>query len=247
MILPRMPFLCLAVGALYAAPGAAHAADASWIAPGHTLLTLSAEGQSTRPPDVAIISAGVSSTGQTATGAMAANAQAMNRVIAALKAAGIEARDMQTSNLTLSPSFANRRPDDDTPPRITGYTASNQVAVRDHDLPHLGQVIDALTSAGANQIDGPSFGVDKPDMALDEARAAAIATARARAELYAHAAGLHVARIITISESAGFQPRPMMLRASYAVAATVAPPPPPVEAGEVALNVTVNVEFELAP
>ena len=242
---PRISLAAVLIAALYAAPGAAHAADAPRIAPADTLLTLNAEGKSTRAPDIASITAGVASTGATAGEAMAANARAMNRVITALTAAGIADRDIQTSNLNLQPAYANRGPNDDSQPRITGYTARNQVSVRDRDLPHLGKVLDALVSAGANQIDGPSFGVDKPDAAMDEARTAAVATARARADLYARAAGLHVLRIVAISESGGYNgPQPVF--AARAMAMDMARPTP-VAAGEVAISANVNVEFELAP
>ena len=244
MIRPRFSLMPVLIAALYAAPGVAHATDAPKIAPGDTLLTLSAEGKSTRAPDIASISAGVATTARTAAGAMAANAEAMNRVITALKAAGIAERDIQTSNLNLSPAYANRGPNDDSQPRITGYAASNQVSVRDRDLPRLGTVIDALVSAGANQIEGPSFGVDKPEAALDEARIAAITAARARADLYARAAGLHVLRIVAISESGGYNgPQPGFARAMAMDMAR----PTPVAAGEVSINASVNVEFELAP
>ena len=244
MILPRISLMPLLMATLYVVPGVAHAADALQIAPGDTLLILSAEGKSTRAPDIASISAGVATTARTAAGAMAANASAMNRVIDALKAAGIESRDIQTSELNLNPAYANRGPGDDSQPRITGYTASNQVSVRDRDLPHLGRVLDALVDAGANNINGPSFGVELADAALDEARIAAIKTARARADLYAKAAGLHVARIISISESGGYNPQPVFARA---MAMDTARAPTPVAAGEVALTASVNVEFELAP
>src|SRR6195952_4415566 len=105
------------------------------MAPGSTLLTVSAEGRATRAPDLAVFSAGVASTGKTAGEALSANAADMTRVIAALKRAGVADRDIQTSNLSLNPVYAEQRrlPDgrtDDTPPLITGYQVSNTVTVR---------------------------------------------------------------------------------------------------------------------
>jgi uncharacterized protein YggE len=216
------------------------------MAPGSTLLTVSAEGRATRAPDLAVFSAGVASTGKTAGDALSANAADMTRVIVALKRAGVADRDIQTSNLSLNPVYAEPRrlPDgrtDDTPPLITGYQVSNTVTVRQRNLAEFGKVIDTLVSAGANQVNGPSFQVDNSDAATDEARIDAVAKARARAELYARAAGLKLVRVLTISESGGFSPPMAMYRSAMKGTDST-----PVAAGEVALNVTVSVQFELA-
>ena len=233
--------------ALAAVPFAAHAAGA----PDDTVLSISAEGHSTRTPDVASFSTGVASTGKTAAAAMAANAANMNRVIAALKAAGIADRDIQTSTLSLSPTYAERSQvvlngqPQNLPPRITGYTANNTVAIRQRKLAEVGRVIDALVVAGANEISGPDFAVDQPDAALDEARTNAMKAARARAEIYAAAAGMHVGRIISISEGGGYMPQPKLMMARAAMADMAAPTP--VAAGEVSLSVNVSVQFRLVP
>ncbi|MBC2668959.1 SIMPL domain-containing protein [Novosphingobium piscinae] len=243
------------VAALAALPGAALAQAAprppASAAPAPTVLSLSAEGRVSRAPDVATFSAGVVSQGITATEALRANAADMTRVIAALKKAGVADKDIQTSNLSLSPVYQPQRnlPDgtmEPAQPRIIGYQANNAVSVRHRNLADLGKVIDALVSAGANQVNGPGFEVDDPDPAQDAARTAAMAKARARAELYARAAGLRVGRIVSISESGGWQPpQPVM----YRMAAMEAAPAPssPVQAGELQMTVTVQVQFELVP
>jgi uncharacterized protein YggE len=175
---------------------------------------------------------------------MAANAAAMARVVAALKAAGVAARDIQTSNLSLSPQFENVPQPDSRPPRIVGYQASNTVVVRTRDLAKLGAIIDSLVVAGANQVNGPDFGLDQPDAALDEARVAAMKSARARAELYARAAGLKILRVLSINESGGYMPQPRVFMTAKAMDAAAASP---VEAGEISTNVNVSVQYELAP
>ena len=172
------------------------------------------------------------------------------RVIAALKRAGIADRDIQTSNLSLNPVYAQQRPRPDgtmepEQPLIIGYQVSNTVSVRQRKLGEFGQVIDTLVSAGANQVNGPSFQIDNPDEALDEARTEAVAKARSRASLYARAAGLKVLRILSISESGGYAPQPMMMNTR--AMASDAGGAPPVAAGEVSLNTSVTVQFELAP
>ena len=129
-----------------------------------TRLDVSATGEVSRVPDVAIISAGVQTRAATATGAISQNASRMERVRAALKAAGIADRDIQTSNISLNPEY---RYQDNVPPRLTGYTASNQVNIRFRDIRNSGKILDALVAEGANQINGPSLTIDKPEAALD--------------------------------------------------------------------------------
>jgi uncharacterized protein YggE len=215
---------------------------------GHTLLTLSAEGRTSRKPDLAIFTAGVSSSGKTAGEAMSANSADMAKVIAALRKSGIAERDIQTSNLNLNPVYADMSRQSADPlqqqvPRIIGYQASNMVTVKQRDLAQFGKVIDTLVNAGANQVNGPSFQIDQQDGALDEARLAAIRKARERANLYAGAVGMKVARIISISESGGYlAPMPM-----YRVAAQSADAAAPIAPGEVSLEMNVTVQFELAP
>jgi uncharacterized protein YggE len=220
------------------------------IDPGHTLLTVDAEGSTNRAPDLAVFNAGVTTQGKTVAEALGANSTAMTRVIAALKRAGIADRDIQTSNLGINPVYAEPRrlPDGSMQPRtpeIVGYQVNNSVTVRQRQLGDYGKVIDTLVGAGANQVNGPSFQLDKPDTALDAARTEAIAKARARAQLYASAAGLRVVRIVSISEGGGRMPPMPMYRMPVADAAPA--PAPPVAAGEVSLGANVTVQFELAP
>ena len=240
-----LPFAVLPSAAM------AQTGPAPVLAVGGTLLTVNAEGRVTSAPDLASFNAGVVSQGKTASEALAANSADMTRVIAALKRAGIADRDIQTSNLSLNPVYAPQRtlPDgtiDPPQPRIVGYQASNSVNVRQRRLAEVGKVIDTLVTAGANQVNGPSFEVERPDPVLDTARTAAMQKARARAELYARAAGLRVGRVLSISESGGWSPpQPVMYRMAAMDAA--APPAPPVQSGELALTINVTVQYELVP
>lgn len=233
-----------------ALPGAAMAQTAASgpaIAAGATLLTVTGEGRSARVPDLAVFGAGVTSQGETAGAAMAANAAQMNKVIAALKAAGIADKDVQTSQIALNPVYAEQPVSPNgmaRAPRIAGYQATNTVSVRQRDLKQFGKVLDTLVAAGANEVNGPNFQLDNADAALDEARIAAIKAARARAELYARAAGLRVVRMLTISESGGYAPQPKFAFAEARMADAM---PTPVAAGQVELTASVTVQFELAP
>jgi uncharacterized protein len=205
-----------------------------------TMLDIAVEGASTRVPDIATINAGVVTQAATAAEAMRANSTQMARVLAALRGAGVAERDLRTAAIGLNPQY---RYEDNKPPILTGYQATNQVTVRFRDIAKAGTILDALVSAGANSIDGPTLSIDKPDAAMDEARTDAVAKAKARAELYARAAGLHVDRIVSISEGnvrPPVVPMPMLMRtAAKADSATEIAP------GEQQLTVDVTVRFLL--
>ncbi len=205
-----------------------------------TRLDVVATGEVNRVPDIARISAGVVTTAPTATAALEQNARQMASVRAALKRAGVADRDIQTSAINLYPDY--RHDERGSNPQIIGYRASNEVMVRFRDIANAGKILDALVAQGANQINGPMLGIDKPEAALDEARTKAVAAARSRAELYARAVGKKVGRILSISESGGqFQPMPMMMmRGESAQAASTA-----IEPGEQTLAVSLSVSFEL--
>ncbi len=148
------------------------------VAADSTLLSVSATAEASRVPDIATISTGVVTQAADANAAMRANAQQMDKVRDAIKAAGIADRDVQTSGINLHPQY---RYAENQPPTITGYQATNTVNVNVRDLTKLGKVLDAFVASGANQVNGPSFEIDKPDEAYDEARLAALKKAQARA------------------------------------------------------------------
>lgn len=235
MRIERVMFAGLAACA--AAPGLAQAPPAPLQG---ARLDIVAEGEVSRAPDLVTIGAGVVTQAATAADAMRDNARRMAATVAALRKAGVADRDIQSSAIALNPQY---RYGDNVPPTITGYQASNQVTVRFRDIARAGAILDALVAAGANQINGPSFALDKPAAALDEARRAAIAIARARAELYARAAGLKVRRIVSISEGGGSAMPPPPMPRMMAMQAKAEDTP--VQAGEQTLSVTVSVSFEL--
>lgn len=206
-----------------------------------TRLDVSATGEVTRVPDLAIISAGVQTLQPTATAAIEENAARMERVRAALKRAGIEDRDIQTSSINLNPEYQY---DQNRPPRLTGYRATNTVNVKFRDLKRTGAILDALVAEGANQINGPNLTIDKPEAALDEARTKAIANGRARADLYARALGMRVVRLISVSEGGGYNvPPPMPMVAQMAERSADASSK--IDPGTQQLQVNVSMSFEL--
>lgn len=204
-----------------------------------TRLDVVVEGEATRAPDRVTIAAGVVTQAATAQIALQENAARMTATIAALRRAGIAERDIRTASLALQPQY---RYGENQPPILTGYQASNSVSVRFGEIARAGAILDALVAAGANQIDGPEFGLVEPEAALDEARTQAMAKARARAELYAKAAGLRVVRIVAISEAGSATPQPPMPMARMADSARASTP---VASGEERLTVSLAVSFEL--
>ena len=235
------PVLFAATLALAAFAGTAFAQQVVAAGDG-TLLSVSAHAEATRVPDVATISAGVVTQAADANAAMRANAARMDAVMKAIRAAGIAERDIQTSGINLNPQY---RYIENQPPAITGYQASNTVSLKVRDIAKLGGVLDALVASGANQVNGPAFEIDKPEVVYDEARREALAKAQARAKMYADALGVRVRRIVSIDEGGGFQPpvpMPMMAmgRAEKSVAYDTAVSP-----GETTLGANLNVVFEL--
>jgi len=210
-------------------------------------ITIEGQGEVRAAPDMAMISSGVTTQGSTAREALDANTASMAELIAALKAEGIEARDIQTSGFSVSPNYVYSDARDENgyslPPKINGYQVSNTVSVAVRDLAELGSILDKSVTVGANTINGVSFSVADPAELYNEARKSAFADARKKAELYATAAGATLGELETIVESQGFnspQPYPMYARAEMAASAPV-----PVEAGEMSFAITVKVEWDL--
>ena len=204
-----------------------------------TLLSVQAQAEARRAPDIATLSAGVVTQAADGNSAMRQNAEQMNRVMSALKAAGVPARDIQTSGVNLHPQY---RYAENQPPAITGYQATNTVSVKLRDVARMGQVLDALVASGANQINGPTFGIDDPEPLYAQARLDALKLARERAETYASALDLRVRRIVSISEGGGAIPSPMPRMAMMKAEAFDRTPVVP---GESSVSVSLDVVFEL--
>lgn len=202
-------------------------------------VTVSGAGTVAAAPDLAKITIGVVTQALTGAQALAANSQAMERLLQALGGLGIAARDIQTTNISVSPL---RRPGKDgQPPEITGYEVSNQVRVKVRDLARLGRVLDQQVGQGANLVYGIRFGLQEPAPRLDEARKLAMADARRRAELYATTAGLKLGRVVAVQEAGAASPRPEMAPRVMMSAAV------PVVPGEQEIQASVIVTFTLEP
>jgi uncharacterized protein YggE len=205
-----------------------------------TTLRLSAQGEAHAAPDIATINLGVQTDAPSAAEAMRQNRTQMSATIAALKVQGVLSKDIQTSGLNLNPQYTFK----DNERHLNGYQASNSVTITVRDLSRLGATVDAVVAAGANQINGVTFSLSDPQHADDEARRAAVKALEAKAALYAEAAGYHVARLVSLSDTAAAPNviRPMMLsqvRAQAVPLATVTEP------GELDVTATVSAVYEL--
>lgn len=207
------------------------------LAEGRIIVT--GEGRVTAVPDMAIVRLGVTGQATEAQDAMAQVSATMTAVQEGLRAAGIEARDIQTTSLQLNPRWDNRVQRDGEPPRIVEYFAENGVTVRVRDLSGLGDVLSAVLADGANQFRGLSFDIADPAPLMDAARRAAVADAKAKAALYAEAAGVSLGALVELREGGVAQPVPMvaemaMARSDMAV---------PVSEGEMVLTSSVTLIF----
>ena len=233
--------LTVAAALLAAVPAAAQQVVPPSAVVTGTRLDIVAIGEVNRVPDTVRINAGVMTQAQTATEAIRLAAGRMDSIRAALRRAGVEDRDIQTSAINLSPEW---RYVENRTPEFVGYRAHNSVNVRFRDIANAGRILDALVEAGANQIDGPMLYIERPEAALDEARTRALTTARARADLYARSLGMRVKRILSVSEAGmGYMP-PLppvaMVRAEAGgVSGTQIDP------GEQTISASLTVSFEL--
>src|SRR5665647_23978 len=214
------------VAAQILVPHAARAAD--------KLVTVSGEATVAVAPDTAVIRIGVTSSAKTAREASDANAKQMTSVLAAIKDAGIADRDVQTSRLSLQPQYD---PNKSGTARLLGFQVTNQVTVKIRDIDKLPAILDRAIGAGANEMSGIEFVVSEQSKLLDQARDEAVADAHRKAELYAHAAGVKVGRVVTITEE-GSSPPPRPMQALRAGSVPVAP-------GERMLRAVVTVSYEL--
>ena len=217
--------------ALFAAPALAQTA----LPPA---ISVTGEATMSVAPDQAQVDGGVTSDAKTAREASDANNAAMGKVLLALKGAGIDEKDFQTSRLSLQPKYA---PDRSGPSTVVGYRASNRVTIKVRDVSKIAGVIDVLVAAGANEIGGINFVVSQASKLLDDIREKAIADARRKAEIYAKAAGVTLGEPLSIAEEGGSMP---VFRGKMAAPmATMAPAP--VAQGEETLSVTVSVTWAI--
>ncbi len=203
--------------------------------------SVSGTGTVADAPDMATITLGVTYNEPTAGEALKQMRAGSAAVFASLERFEIEARDMQTSQLQVTPQWERYkiRSSGAEGQKISSYLASNLLTVRVRDLDRLGEILDAVSDSGANRFHGLSFGFAEPGPLMDKARDAAMKDALRKAKIMAEATGVKLGRVLTMNE-AGRQPRPEMLQAeSFSRDAM------PVASGEVSLTAHFTITYEL--
>jgi uncharacterized protein len=184
-------------------------------------------------PDYARIRSGVTTRAKTVKEASDANAKLMGTITASLLGSGIAQTDIQTSRFSIQPVYVPAQPG--VEPRVSGYSVSNQVEVIIRQISNVGAVLDRLVGAGATDI-----GNSDPSKALDQAREAAVADARHKAELYARASGVSLGRVLSITEDVGYGSPMPLARASAREAAAI-----PIASGEDTLEARITVGYDI--
>jgi uncharacterized protein len=206
------------------------------------LISLTGHGEVRAVPDMAVINMGVVSSAETARAALDANTKAMTELMANLKAANIDDKDIATSNFSINPRLDYGQNGGQVP-KLVGYDVNNTVTVIIHKIDGLGALLDQAVSSGSNQINGISFSVSNPDAAMNEARKLAVKDATHKAQIYAGAASINLGNIMSVSESSGIAEPQVMFSRAKAMAADSAPVP--IAQGSQVISVDVNVSWEI--
>lgn len=205
-------------------------------------ILVTGQGTATAPPDLAMINAGVQTRATSAIEAAKENEAAVAKVMAALEDAGVEKKDIQTSDYSIWPEQRRESRGDDNVV-IDGFRVSNTVRVTVRELDALGELLGAVTNAGANSINGISFSVEDPAALESRAREAAMANARTRAEALAELAGVELGDVLQITmSSGGGYPRPIAMARMEAMDAA---PAPSIAPGESSVAVSVQVTYAI--
>jgi hypothetical protein len=237
------PLISVLIPALALAACSSSEPDPRGVARDEVLVQVTASGRADSRPDEARFTAGVETIAPTARAASAQNSATFAKVAAALAALGVKEDDLQTRSITLSRI--------DYGPNRGRFQANNLIDIKVRDIKRAGEALAAITEAGANVLSGPNLRVSDPENAARSAYSAAYRSARARAEAYAQAAGLKVARVLAIRDGGGHAPQ-RYYEGDATMAAEASPPPiaamaaPPVQPGVSTREVQIRVDFALS-
>ncbi|MES2906382.1 MAG: SIMPL domain-containing protein [Pseudomonadota bacterium] len=206
-------------------------------------LTLTGIGEAKIAPDQAVITLSVVTQRRNAAEALNDNSKDMTQALNAIKAEKIDAKDIQTSNVSIQPQYAYLQ---NSVRKLTGYEARNSITVVIKDLTKVGIVLDKAVTLGVNEVNGPYFGLQDNEKAQNDARLEAMENVRKLAALYEQGMGIKTGKIIQISENySAPEPQPVAVARMAMMEAKSAPAP--VEAGEMSINARVSVVWEILP
>ncbi len=203
-------------------------------------ITVMAQGEVSADPDLAMITIGVETRESTAALAAAENADRMSEVMGALRQLEIADEDIQTVDYSIQPEIDW----DDDEHRVIGYVVNNSVRVKMRDMERVGDVLDAVTEAGANNVYGIQFTFDDPSALQEQARAEAMDEARKKAEALAELGGVRLGAPRTISEST-YETPPYYLDSVYAMAESGMGGGTSVSTGQLEVTVQVQITYDI--
>ena len=208
-------------------------------------LMVGGQGESKAAPDLATVRLGAQAQGTDASSAQNKVNVVLQAALNRIKALGIPEKRIRTENLSLDPIYQNQKPGDDNPPRITGYRASNVLAVEVENLTLVGRVIDTGLAAGINNVEGVSFDLKNDDAARSEALERAVTQARSKAETLARALDMKLDGVLEVNEGGVSVNPPQPIYGRMMMAKMEASTP--VQPGEVGVSASVTLRYRLAP
>ena len=203
------------------------------------------------PPDEATLSVATQSRAPTASAALERNKVKTEEMVAAIRAAGIADKDIQTEGVNIHPDYRYETVNGRGEQRMVGYVASNSVRIKTRRIDRLSSLLDALTAAGADQLHGPSFGISDPLPLRREARKRAMARGEAEASEYARNAGFSRVRLLTVEEGVSYRATDIIVTGSSASRGAAPPPPPPqperggIEPGQIETGVQLTLQYRM--
>lgn len=205
-------------------------------------LTVEGKGKAYVVPDVAKIQIGVNTEAATSEETVKNNTEKINAVMAAIKALGVEAKDIKTTNYSLGPKYTWK----DNESKQDGFTLSQNMEIKLHDFTKIGDLIATTTKAGANMVGGVDFIIDDPDKANADARQEAVAKAMAKAKIIEDSTGLSLGRVTNYSEYAdgGYMPY-YSKSVSMGDVGAVPEAAPSIEPSQSEVNLTVSLTYKI--
>jgi uncharacterized protein YggE len=208
------------------------------------------------PPDEASMTVGTQAKAPTATAAVAANKTKTEKLLATLRAAGIRERDIQTQGIQLQPDYRwDNVPNGQGRQTLVGYIASNSVQIKTRNIDSLTSLLDALTTAGADTVYGPNFGISDPSPLRKEARVRAMARGKDEATEYARNNGYTSVRLLSVEEGSSYRGSDVIVTGSRIISPMAPPPPPPpaperdgggiVAPGQLETSVSLNLLYRM--
>jgi uncharacterized protein YggE len=208
------------------------------------------------PPDEASLTVGTQAKAPTATAAVAANKVKTERMLATIRAAGMRERDIQTQGIQLQPDYRwDPQPGGGGRQTLIGYIASNSIQIKTRNIDGLTALLDTLTTAGADTVYGPNFGISDPLPLRREARVRAMARGEAEALEYARNNGFTKVRLLSVEEGTSYRGTDIIVTGSRIMNASAPPPPPPpqperggdgiVAPGQLETGVSLNLLYRM--